>query len=310
MWRRCAKFALRCGRALGRRRLGRVLARLPAVPLAAATVALMIASAAQVKPPPAPALRLDAPAARMGEPATGLNSPARGLDSAPTRLNAPPPSVAIPTSRSNTPATRGDPAAPRLVAPPPGSYVLPVIQPGPDGSVLDSAGRAVPLRTRTSGRVTLLSFMYTYCVEPAGCPLLFSTLYGLRERLQATPELARRVRLVSLSFDPANDTPETMARYAGVLARADQPLRWDFLTGRSVAELQPILADLGQPVAIQLDAQGKPGRLYYHMLKLFLFDRQGRVREIYSSAFLQPDMIYNDIRTLLLEEDATDSAPN
>ena len=266
MWRRCAKLALRSGRALGSRRLGRALARLPAVPLAAATVALMIASAAQVKPPPAPAPRLDGPAAR------------------------------------------GDVAPPRLVAPPPGSYVLPVIQPGPDGSVLDTAGRAVPLRAHTSGRVTLLSFMYTYCVDPAGCPLLFSTLYGLRERLQATPELARRVRLVSLSFDPVNDTPETMARYGGVLARADQPLRWDFLTGRSVAELQPILADLGQPVAIQLDAQGKPGRLYYHMLKLFLFDRQGRVREIYSSAFLQPDMIYNDIRTLLLEEDATQSA--
>jgi protein SCO1/2 len=273
MWRRCARLALRCGRALGSRRLGRALARLPAVPLAAATVALMIASAAQVKQPPAPALRLDTPA-----------------------------------THSNGPAARGDAALPRLVAPPPGSYVLPVIQPGPDGSVLDTAGRAVPLRAHTSGRVTLLSFMYTYCVDPAGCPLLFSTLYGLRERLQATPELARRVRLVSLSFDPVNDTPETMARYAGVLARADRPLRWDFLTGRSVAELQPILADLGQPVAIQLDAQGKPGRLYYHMLKLFLFDRQGRVREIYSSAFLQPDMIYNDIRTLLLEEDATQSA--
>lgn len=273
MWRRCAKLALRCGRALGSRRLGRALGRLPAVPLAAATVALMIASAAQVKRQPAPAPRLDGP-----------------------------------PNHAATPVPRGAAAPPRLVAPPPGSYVLPVIQPGPAGSVLDTTGRAVPLRAHTSGRVTLLSFMYTYCVDPAGCPLLFATLYGLRERLQATPELARRVRLVSLSFDPVNDTPQTMARYAGVLARADQPLRWDFLTGRSVAELQPILADLGQPVAVQLDARGKPNRLYYHMLKLFLFDRQGRVREIYSSAFLQPDMIYNDIRTLLLEEDATRSA--
>ncbi|MBJ7310928.1 SCO family protein [Rugamonas sp. CCM 8940] len=194
---------------------------------------------------------------------------------------------------------------PRLVAPAPGSYVLPVIQLGPAGTVLDTAGRAVPLQEHTRGRVTLLSFMYTYCVDPTGCPLLFSTMYGLHERLQATPDLARRVRLVSLSFDPVNDTPETMARYGGSLARTDKPVRWDFLTGRSVAELQPILADLGQPVAIQLDAEGKPARLYYHMLKLFLFDRQGRVREIYSSAFLQPDMIYNDIRTLLLEEDAS-----
>lgn len=42
--------------------------------------------------------------------------------------------------------------------------------------------------------------------------------------------------------------------------------------------------------------------------RLFDLSKQGRVREINSAAFRQPDMIYNDIRTLLLEEDATRSA--
>ncbi len=40
------------------------------------------------------------------------------------------------------------------------------------------------------------------------------------------------------------------------------------------------------------------------MLKLFLVDRDGRVREIYSTAFLHPESMLNDIRTLVMEEDA------
>ncbi|NRR30453.1 SCO family protein [Oxalobacteraceae bacterium] len=191
----------------------------------------------------------------------------------------------------------------RLTTPAPGSYRLPVIQAGPAGTVLDSSGRSMPLQHYTRDRITLLNFMYTYCSDPVGCPQLYSTLHGLRERLLAQPALARRVRFVSISFDPANDTPEAMRLYGGALGAADSPLRWHFLTSRSVGELQPILSDLGQATSVQLDAQGKPTRLYYHLVKLFLLDQHGQVREIYSPAFLEPDLIYNDIRTLLLESE-------
>jgi protein SCO1 len=40
------------------------------------------------------------------------------------------------------------------------------------------------------------------------------------------------------------------------------------------------------------------------VLKVFLIDRAGYVREIYSSTFLHPRTILNDIATLLLEERA------
>lgn len=192
-------------------------------------------------------------------------------------------------------------AAAPAFTPPPGSYYLPVIQTGPVGIVLDGAGRPVPLTSYTHGRITLLNFMYTYCTDPVGCPLLFSTLNQIRTRLMATPTLARQVRFVSISFDPDNDTPEMMQRYGGPLAGNSNLLRWVFLTTSSIAELQPILSSLDQPVQMRRDREGKPGRLYYHLLKLYLFDRKGNIREIYNAAFLQPDLIYNDIRTLLLE---------
>jgi len=40
------------------------------------------------------------------------------------------------------------------------------------------------------------------------------------------------------------------------------------------------------------------------MLKVFLIDPAGQVREIYSSAFLHPAVMLNDIRTLALESGA------
>jgi cytochrome oxidase Cu insertion factor (SCO1/SenC/PrrC family) len=196
------------------------------------------------------------------------------------------------------------PRAPKqdFVAPAAGSYELPVIQRAPSGRVLDVDGFSYPFSRYTRGRVTLVSFMYTYCVDPIGCPLAHETLVKLRERLIARPELARATRFVSLSFDPTNDTPEAMRAYGGKLADARSPLRWHFLTTRSVPDLMPLLDGFGQDVAVQPDEAGRPTRVISHMLKLFLLDARGRVREIYSTAFLLPDMMANDIETLVLEQ--------
>lgn len=188
-----------------------------------------------------------------------------------------------------------------FIAPAPGSYTLQVIQQAPVGNVLDIDGRSYKLDRYTTGRITLLGFIYTYCVDPVGCPLAFETFTGLRERLLATPDVAQQVRFVSLSFDPLNDTPLAMKNYAGKLADGSSPLHWHFLTTRSVDELRPIIDDFGQDVSVQFDDKGRPTRLYNHTLKIFLLDARGRVREIYTTAFLHPDVLFNDIQTLILE---------
>lgn len=191
----------------------------------------------------------------------------------------------------------------QFIAPAPGSYTLQVIQRAPGGRVLDTDGRSYDIRRYMTGRVTLLSFMYTYCVDPIGCPFAYATLTQLRQRvMDVSGDLGRQVRFVSLSFDPANDTPAVMKSYGGALGAETNPLRWHFLTTRSVADLKPIIDELGQPVAVQLDDQGKPTRLFNHMLKVFLLDQKGRVREIYSTAYLLSDVVFNDIQTLVLEQ--------
>ena len=38
------------------------------------------------------------------------------------------------------------------------------------------------------------------------------------------------------------------------------------------------------------------------MLKVFLIDRERRVRQIYSSAYLHPSIVINDVKTLMIED--------
>jgi cytochrome oxidase Cu insertion factor (SCO1/SenC/PrrC family) len=187
-----------------------------------------------------------------------------------------------------------------FVAPAPGSYALPPIQPAADGWVLEGNWLPRRLSRYTHDALTLLSFVYTYCTDPIGCPLAYATFDTVKRRVLADPALRGRVRLVSLSFDPVNDTPDAMRIYGGEHARsADLP--WHFLTTYSTKFLKPILDDFGQDVEIELDAKGAPTRARAHLLKVFLLDRNGQVREIYSTAFLHPEVILNDMRTLALE---------
>ncbi|MEO7494117.1 MAG: SCO family protein [Massilia sp.] len=211
--------------------------------------------------------------------------------------------VAAATAHAGTGDTLPSAPLQQFVAPAPGSYQLERIQKVPKGTVLDERGRAQALANFTTDKITLLGFIYTYCVDPIGCPLAFCTFTSVREKVAADPLLARRVRLVSMSFDPTNDTPEAMLRYAGKLADEAGAPRWHFLTSRSVDELKPIIDDFGQDVAVQRDDKGRATRLFHHMLKVFLIDPQGQVREIYSTAYLMPEVMFNDIRTLALERE-------
>ena len=185
-----------------------------------------------------------------------------------------------------------------------GTYTLHRIMAAPDGEVLGVDGRPVRLATFTRESITLLGFIYTTCVDPDGCPLAYRVFDTLRDTIVTTPALRGRVRFVTLSFDPARDSPGVMRRYAGSrIDDRDGALAWYFLTTHSVRELMPLVEGFGQDVRVSVDrSNGRARRELSHVLKVFLIDRAGFVREIYSSAFLHPRTVLNDIETLLREE--------
>src|SRR4029077_14607552 len=122
-----------------------------------------------------------------------------------------------------------------------GTYELHRIMRAPDGPVLTVDGGLEKLSQFTRGRITLLGFIYTSCTNPEGCPLAYRVFDRLKDEIRARPALKDQVQLVTLSFDPARDTPSVMKRYAGSQLEDEGGLRWFFLTTPSVHDLMPLV---------------------------------------------------------------------
>jgi len=186
--------------------------------------------------------------------------------------------------------------SPTFVPPEPGTYELPAIKRVSGFTLRDTAGRAVDTRSVMAGKVAVVSFIYTACPDRLGCPLASGTLRDLQSRLRESG-LARRTALVTISFDPERDHPAQLAKYAKVYD-AD-PAFWRFFAAPSGRVLDAVLESYGQDRTPERDEHGRSTGRIRHVLKVFLVDRDGFIRNVYSAGFLVPELVLNDIRTVL-----------
>ena len=184
--------------------------------------------------------------------------------------------------------------------PKPGTYDLPALGAAADGAVIDSDGRALRLHDLLGDKVTVMSFIFTRCGDVNGCPLATFVLRTVQDRVDADATLRDRVKLLSLSFDPGYDTPPVLAEYAGHFRKSG--FDWSFLTTATEADLAPMLEAYGQSIVPDVDEAGNRLGPISHILRVFLIDRERRIRNIYSVSFLHADTVANDVKTLLLEQ--------
>jgi cytochrome c peroxidase len=177
-----------------------------------------------------------------------------------------------------------------------GSYELPVIERVSDHVLLDDTAARKPLLDLRPGEVAVVSFVYLSCTDAWGCPLALATLQRADRALAARPDLRDHVRLVTVSFDPARDTPAQMAMLRHHMAPQSD---WRFFTASSPGELGPVLADFGQDAVPRLTGGGRDAGTMGHVLKVFLVDDQRAVRNVYSTGFLDYRLLLRDIETLL-----------
>lgn len=187
--------------------------------------------------------------------------------------------------------------------PDPGTYELHKIFSVPSLHVLDSNGTLQPISKYTKGKITLLTFFYQRCSDADGCPYAMQLFHRVKSKLDRDESLRDRIRFVHISFDPDRDTPKMMAGLEKNYANSNKDkksIEWDFLTTSSINELLPVVDAFGQNVDINVSSLTNDQLISYsHVLKIFLIDEEGDVREIYSTAYVSKDMLLNDIKTLL-----------
>jgi protein SCO1/2 len=113
-------------------------------------------------------------------------------------------------------------------APAPRVDILNPGDPVPDVQLTDETGRPRRL-SEFRGKVLAVTFTYTRCPLPDFCPRMDQHFKSVQSSVLADAGLRDRVALLSISFDPAFDTPailEAHARHAGA-----DPRVWHFATG-------------------------------------------------------------------------------
>lgn len=144
----------------------------------------------------------------------------------------------------------------------------PVLGTVPDFRLIDQTGAPFGPE-RLAGRVWIADFVFTRC--PDICPRLTERMAGIQRTL------GERADLVSVSVDPAFDTPERLAAFARAHG-ADSP-RWHFLTGESRHVQDAVLR--GFRVAFSRDSEDIAS--ITHGVHVVLVDGRGRIRGFYDS---------------------------
>jgi protein SCO1 len=153
-------------------------------------------------------------------------------------------------------------ALPTPVPPPP------VLGTVPDFRLVDQTGSPFGPE-RLSGRVWIADFVFTRC--PDICPRMTERLAGIQRAL------GEQADLVSVSVDPAYDTPERLTAFARAHG-ADSP-RWHFLTGESGHVQEAVLR--GFKIAFSRDSEEIS--TITHGVHVVLVDGRGRIRGYYDS---------------------------
>jgi protein SCO1 len=177
-----------------------------------------------------------------------------------------------------------DAAVPRVMLPPlnPGEAV-------PDARLVAQTGRPFAL-AQLKGSPYVMTFTYTRCPLPTFCPLIDKQFQTLQERIRKDAAL-HGTRLVSVSIDPAHDTPEVLREHAGRLG-ADASI-WTLLTG-PVSDVDR----LGERFGLVVDrGDGTPETLV-HSLRTVVVNADGRVVQVFEGTTWTPGDIVRALETM------------
>ncbi len=115
----------------------------------------------------------------------------------------------------------------------------------PDVPLINQDGKTLHL-SQFKGKAVLLTFIYTRCPLPTFCPLISSEFAAIQSDLAKRPADYGRTHLMSISLDPAYDTPPVLRKYGLAYLRDDASgfAHWDFVS-TTPADLQKLASAFG-----------------------------------------------------------------
>jgi protein SCO1/2 len=174
----------------------------------------------------------------------------------------------------------------------PATAAIELLKPGdqvPNATFVDQDGKKRTFES-LKGQTVVLTFIYTRCPMPTFCPLMDRNFASIQKKLKdGSPTAQGRVHLVSVSFDPATDTPPVLKKHAKTL-EAD-PRLWTFLTGDR-DDVDRFAARFG----VSVTRASYDERDITHNLRTAIIDPAGKVVKIYTGNEWTPEDVVRDLK--------------
>ena len=158
----------------------------------------------------------------------------------------------------------------------------------PDAALVDQRGRQRRLEEWRGGPVAI-TFTYTRCPLPEFCPRVDREFQSVQSAIATDPALAGRAKLVTISFDPAYDTPAVLAAHAKKLKADDKT--WTFATGKR-EDIELFAARFGVAVTRTGDAPAD----IMHSLRTIVVDGAGTIVAMHSGTEWSATQVVDSLR--------------
>ncbi|TVY08555.1 SCO family protein [Paenibacillus cremeus] len=161
-----------------------------------------------------------------------------------------------------------------------------ILQKAPDFKLENLDGKQVSLAD-TAGKAKLVYFFYSTC--PDVCPATTFTISKIQNKLIEKGVFGSKTAIMSISFDPKNDTPEQLKKFSDSY-HADYK-GWYFLRGE-----ESTVFDLAKKFGVLLVKDPQTGA-FTHSNLILLVDGKGNLRTYYdgNDADVNIDKIVSDL---------------
>ena len=163
----------------------------------------------------------------------------------------------------------------------------------PDYRLINQDGKTVRLQDY-KGKVLLLTFIYTRCQDPNQCTLMSSNFAAIDQELQKQPDLYAKTHLLSISFDPAYDTPKVLRSYGAAHTGkySDETFaHWEFASG-SADEVKGIAKFFG--LRYYQDTSSGTEQVI-HSLRTAVIGPDGKIVKVYRGNEWKPEDLIKDV---------------
>lgn len=161
----------------------------------------------------------------------------------------------------------------------------------PNFALVNQDGKRIQIKDYR-GKALLLTFIYTRCPLPEYCTLMSNNFAEVDRQLQQTPDIYHKTHMLSVSIDPAHDTPPVLRSYGAAHTERYQEetfAHWEFASGENVKEMAQFFGLRYYPEKNEI----------IHGLKTVIIGPDGTVRKVYSDNKWKPAEVVNDLKQLI-----------